>query len=168
MKGRAAASLLTEDIDLTLGTQLPFDRLVKAMDEVAPSLQEAIFGQIGNARVKPANFESVDFLAPREFKQHFDAARVIVGHAGIGTILSGLKAEKPLVLMARRVAFGEHRNDHQLATVSQMNRIPGIHIAETREDLQALLSEPDLALMKAEESLSRQNLLTRLRAEIFS
>ena len=110
-------------IFLTLGTQLPFDRLVKAMDEVAPGLQEAIFGQIGNARVKPANFESVDFLAPREFKQHFDAARVIVGHAGIGTILSGLKAEKPLVLMARRVAFGEHRNDHQLATVSQLSLI---------------------------------------------
>ena len=161
-------------IFLTLGTQLPFDRLVKAMDEVAPGLQEAIFGQIGNARVKPANFESVDFLAPREFKQHFDAARVIqqcsriVSHAGIGTILSGLKAEKPLVLMARRVAFGEHRNDHQLATVSQMKRIPGIHIAETRDDLQALLSEPDLLPMKAEDSLSRQNLLTRLHAEIFS
>lgn len=154
-------------IFLTLGTQLPFDRLVRALDEVTPDLDEPVFGQIGSSRVRPVNFESVDFLSPVEFQARFAAARVIVGHAGIGTILSGLKAEKPLVLMARRAAMGEHRNDHQLATVAQLGRIAGIHVAEDAAGLRAFLCDPGLAPMAAAASPARQALIARLRLEIF-
>lgn len=154
-------------IFLTLGTQLPFERLVRALDEVAPDLGEPVFGQIGNSRHRPAHFESVDFLAPVDFKARFEAARVIVGHAGIGTILSGLKAQKPLVLMARRAALGEHRNDHQMATVAQLGRIRGIHVAEDAAGLRALLRDPELVAMAAEASPVRQALIGRLREEIF-
>lgn len=154
-------------IFLTLGTQLPFDRLVTALDEVAADLDEPVFGQIGNSRIRPAHFESVDFLSPVEFKALFEAARVIVGHAGIGTILSGLKAQKPLVLMARRAALGEHRNDHQLATVAQLGRIRGIHVAKDAAGLRGFLSDSALEPMAAGASPARQALIARLRQEIF-
>lgn len=154
-------------IFLTLGTQLPFPRLVRALDEVAPTLGEPVFGQIGESPYRPVNFETVPFLSPQEFKARFAAARVIVGHAGIGTILSGLKAEKPLVLMARRAALGEHRNDHQLATVAQLGRIPGIHIVEDAEGLRACLSDPALLPMTAAVPPARERMIAALRTEIF-
>lgn len=154
-------------IFLTLGTQLPFERLVKALDEVAPRLDEPVFGQIGNSPVAPQHFESTAFLAPQAFRERFAAARVIVGHAGIGTILSGLKAEKPLVLMARRAALGEHRNDHQMATAAQLGRIPGITIVEDAAGLHQALTDPGLPAMTAAASPVREALIARLRQEIF-
>ena len=48
-----------------------------------------------------------------------DAAAAIVAHAGMGTILTALETGKRLLVMPRRAALGEHRNDHQLATVSR-------------------------------------------------
>ena len=154
-------------IFLTLGTQLPFPRLVDALDEVAPHLAEPVFGQIGNSPRRPRNFESVPFLSPVEFKTRFAQARVIVSHAGIGTILSGMKAEKPLVLMARRAALGEHRNDHQMATVAQLGRIAGIHVVTDAAELRARLSDPDLAAMSDQASPARERLIAALRDEIF-
>lgn len=154
-------------IFLTLGTQLPFPRLVQALDEVAATLEEPVFGQIGESPARPQHFETVAFLSPQEFRNRFAAARVIVGHAGIGTILSGLKAEKPLVLMARRAAMGEHRNDHQLATAAQLGRIPGIHVVEDAAGLAACLTDPALPAMKADASPVRETFIAALRAEIF-
>ena len=155
-------------IFLTLGTQLPFDRLVRALDAVAAGLDEEIFGQIGKGAYAPAHFPYVESLSPDAFNEKFACARVVVGHAGIGTILTGQKAQKPLVLMARRASFGEHRNDHQLATISQVCQIPGIHIAEDKDDLAKLLAASNLSSMKSGESQARLNLISSLREEIFS
>ncbi|QPM92553.1 glycosyltransferase [Pseudooceanicola algae] len=154
-------------IFLTLGTQLPFDRLVEAVDNAVDGLDEEIFGQIGKSGYKPKNMQVTDYMTPREFNDRFAAARVIVAHAGIGSILSGFNAGKPLVIMARRAELGEHRNDHQLATVAQMQRIPGIHVAETTEDLRRYFADPDLLAMSAGETPERTRLIGNLRKEIF-
>jgi UDP-N-acetylglucosamine transferase subunit ALG13 len=154
-------------IFLTLGTQLPFDRLVETLDEIAITLDEHIFGQIGTSHYKPKNFETVDFLTPSDFAERFAAARVIVSHAGIGTILSGMKAEKPLLLMARRAALGEHRNDHQLATVTQMQKISGIQIVENAQEMLSALQDIDLPAIKNQASPAREDLIASLRSEIF-
>ncbi|MFV0474333.1 MAG: glycosyltransferase [Pikeienuella sp.] len=154
-------------IFLTLGTQLPFDRLTRALDEAAAGADEPVFGQIGKTGYRPAHFEFRDFISPAEFAEKFEAARVVVGHAGIGTILSGMRMEKPLILMARRAEFKEHRNDHQLATVAQMRKIPGIHVVDTAEEIRALLQRPDLPGIKGHEAPARMRLIESLRAEIF-
>ncbi|SFH50276.1 UDP-N-acetylglucosamine transferase subunit ALG13 [Palleronia marisminoris] len=153
-------------IFLTLGTQLPFDRLVRALDEVSTSLSEPVFGQIGHAKYRPGNFESVKFLSPQEFDAHCTAARVIVGHAGIGTILTGMELHKPVVLMARQAALGEHRNNHQLATVAQLSRISGIHVVDDAKSLREALADPELAPITMESSPARDQLVASLRQEI--
>lgn len=154
-------------IFLTLGTQLPFERLVKTLDQVAAELDEPVFGQIGSSQYAPKHFETVDFLSPVDFGKRFDEARVIISHAGIGTILSGMKAQKPLLLMARRAEFGEHRNDHQLATVAQMRKISGIQIVETAQDILTALQNKDLPAVKDQASPAREGLIAHLRSEIF-
>ncbi|CAN5415819.1 N/A [soil metagenome] len=131
-------------IFLTVGTQLPFDRLIRLVDDAALGLDEEIFGQIGKRSELPLNFPSSPNLDPREFERQMAAARVIISHAGIGSILSARKHRKPIVLFPRRVAFGEHRNDHQLATCAQLIGRPGIYVAYDDDELTQLLHRRDL------------------------
>ena len=108
-------------IFVTVGTQIPFDRLMRWMDEIAPSLNgEEIVAQSCAGSYVPRNFSTVRFIEPQQFERLMDEARVVVAHAGIGTILSALRRRKPLVVVARRADLGEHRNDHQLATASSL------------------------------------------------
>lgn len=154
-------------IFLTLGTQLPFDRLVQALDDVAMNLDEKIFGQIGKGNYIPQNFEHTESLSPVDFQAKIETARVVVGHAGIGTILSGLATGTPLILMARRASLGEHRNEHQTATINQIKKIAGVHVADNREQLEALLKQPSLAAATPEVSKTQKSLIENLRHEIF-
>lgn len=130
---------------LTIGTQLPFDRLVRAVDELALRLDEPIFGQIGSkAEYEPRNFEYCRTMRPTEFEEKFRSARLILSHAGIGTVLSSRKHGKPIVIVPRLAKFGEHRNDHQLATCAQLRNKQGIYVAPELETLFDILSAPTL------------------------
>jgi UDP-N-acetylglucosamine transferase subunit ALG13 len=133
----------------TVGTQLPFPRLIKALDQLAPRLSEPVICQTGRTQLKLHNIEQHEGFAPREFDELFKTARVVVAHAGIGTVLAAKKYHKPLIVFPRRAAFGEHRNDHQLATAEQLARHRGIYVAWTKEDLEILLFKSDLAAPEA-------------------
>ena len=143
---------------LTIGTQLPFDRLVKAMDDIAATLPEDIFGQIGHASYTPVHMQWAATLRPDEFDKKFRDASVIVSHAGIGTILAAQKHRKPLVLMPRLASHGEHRNDHQLATAQQVRDKPGVYVAEDAEELAALLRRGDLEAARDDLELTGRTL----------
>lgn len=153
-------------IFLTVGTQLPFDRLIKAVDDVAADLNEEIFGQIGFGTYKPRHFTHVEKLSPVEFAQKYEAARLIIGHAGMGTVLTGAKYKKPLALMARRAEFNEHRNDHQMATSRQFSKLQGVHIFTDAKELRALATNPNLEAMTGEPSPAKQALIDRLAETI--
>jgi UDP-N-acetylglucosamine transferase subunit ALG13 len=129
---------------LTIGTQLPFNRLVKALDDLAPTLSEEIFGQVGEASFEPQHMRWAATLRPDQFEEKFRAASVIVSHAGIGTILTAQKLHKPLVIVPRQAKYGEHRNDHQLATASQVKDKPGVYVANDIDELPELLGRGDL------------------------
>ena len=128
----------------TVGTQLAFPRLMAALNELAPALGERIVAQIGDDQGSYPAIETHSSLAPAMFDRLFSEARVVVAHAGIGTILNARKLGKPLVLMPRRFSLGEHRNDHQLATARHVETVPGVHIAREVDDLRRLLETPDL------------------------
>jgi UDP-N-acetylglucosamine transferase subunit ALG13 len=59
----------------------------------------------------------------------------IISHAGMGTIITGLIHSKPLVIMPRRYAFGEHRNEHQLGTADKFGHFDLIDIVHTDAEL---------------------------------
>ena len=155
-------------IFLTLGTQLPFDRLVKAVNTVATKIDETIIGQTGGSTPLATEFQASELLTPQEFSQRVDEARIIIGHAGIGTILAGLRAEKTLILMPRKAQLEEHRNDHQLATASQMKEIPGVYIVETAQDILDLLEQDSLEHMSREVSPMQEALISFIQNEIAS
>lgn len=144
-------------IFVTVGTQLPFDRLVQYVDAIAPDLEEPVFAQIGDkSTYKPKNIKFSNLVSAAEFDEMMEDVSVIVGHAGIGTIIAALKHSKPLVLMPRLASLNEHRNDHQVATVNSLASRRGIYLAQTEIELKALLlkklSPPDPAEAMASRS----------------
>lgn len=153
-------------IFLTLGTQLPFDRLVQALDEVAPDVQETVIAQVGYGEYKPKHFSAVDMMPPDEFERTLSEARIVVSHAGIGTLLTGLKYEKPLVVMARRADFNEHRNNHQLATVAEISQIEGVYVAENAKDIKGYLEKDELQPLRQKGMPRRDSLVHYLKQQI--
>lgn len=138
---------------VTVGTQLAFDRLVKAVDEwIGQNPGERAFAQIGPADFKPSHMESRDFVPPDQANSLFQEADLIVSHAGMGSILTALKYRKPILIMPRKAGLGEHRNDHQLATAKWLGGKPGVTVAWEVEDIARLLD--DRANIKVGEGIS--------------
>ncbi|ATN32330.1 glucuronosyltransferase [Rhizobium sp. ACO-34A] len=128
-------------IVVTVGTQLPFDRLIRMIDELAPGLDGDVFAQTGVGTYVPQNMQWSSTVEASDFDRKLKACSVIVAHAGIGTVLKAYKYAKPIILVPRLSSLGEHRNDHQLATVSQLRQREGIYVAENKQDLGRLLSQ---------------------------
>jgi UDP-N-acetylglucosamine transferase subunit ALG13 len=127
-------------IFVTVGTELPFDRLVRVVDEWAQAAgRHDVFAQIGETDWRPAHIKWSKFLAPREFTRRFAEADVVVAHAGMGTILSALQAEKPILVMPRRASLREQRNDHQLATARRLSKLGKINVAMDEKELRAMV-----------------------------
>ena len=126
-------------IFVAVGTQLTFPRLINTVDKWAAGSNEKIVAQIGPSELKPQNMESHQFLSPDEFFEFMADARVIISHAGMGTILSAMQLHKPIIIMPRQAVLKEQRNDHQLATAKKMMRIKGIHIALDEKKLLNIL-----------------------------
>jgi UDP-N-acetylglucosamine transferase subunit ALG13 len=106
---------------VTVGTQYPFDRLVRTVDEWADGHPQAeIFAQVGPGRYVPRNIRSVRFIDADECVRRAEWADLVIAHAGMGSIITALELSKPIVVMPRRAELGEHRNDHQLGTTRKL------------------------------------------------
>ena len=131
-------------IFVTIGTQAPFDRFIKIIDEVAPYIDEEIIAQVYKCSFTPKHIKTIDFLAPNEFNDLFDKARLIISHAGMGTILSALQKHKPIIIFPRIAALGEHRNEHQLATAEKFKELEMVYVAMNEQVLKDLMIRTDL------------------------
>lgn len=130
-------------IFVTVGGQLPFDRLVHTVDRWAMDRgREDVFAQIGDSANPPQHIRWERFLSPTEFQAKAREAEVIFAHAGMGSILTALEYGKPIVVMPRRAHLGEHRNDHQWATVNRLGADVGISVAADETELVAFLDAP--------------------------
>ncbi len=137
------ADQLTADLFLTIGTQEPFDRLTRAMDDWAAAHPEvSIFGQLGRLApdsYRPSRFTWAEFIDADRYQQLVGNCVAIVAHAGMGSIISALTYGKPLLIMPRRASLGEHRNEHQWATAEKFAGRPGVAIAWEESEVAPLL-----------------------------
>ncbi|WP_211280953.1 glycosyltransferase [Sphingomonas adhaesiva] len=89
---------------VTVGTQLPFDRFIRIVDEAAPSLGRPVFAQVGQGTYQPRNMEYAALIDPLKFDDLIAKTELIVSHAGIGTVVMAQKFRKPVILFPRRAA----------------------------------------------------------------
>jgi UDP-N-acetylglucosamine transferase subunit ALG13 len=163
-------------IFLTLGTQLPFDRLTRAVDEWCEGARvgekPVVFGQINNVAeggYQPRNFPWVAHLDPEEFERMVGNSEFVIAHAGMGSIITSQVLAKSIVVLPRRAGFGEQRNDHQLATAEQFEGRDGIHVAWREDDLGALLDRVSKSVegpRKSAEPFAEPALIAAVREAI--
>lgn len=121
------------------GTQFPFDRLIRDVDEWMGEADEEGLAQIGEGEYIPKNLEWCRFLSMDEYRAAISRSTVFVSHAGMGNIISARELGIPIIVVNRRAELGEHRNDHQRDGLHWMGQLSGVYAAPTRDALFRLL-----------------------------
>jgi len=121
-------------IFVTVGAQMPFDRLVGWVDDWADAAgRDDVEAQIGPSQLATRRLRVLPFLEPPAFRAQMERADFIVAHAGMGTILTALELGKPILVVPRRGDLAETRNDHQVATLERLVADGLVLGATTRE-----------------------------------
>ena len=140
----------------SVGSMLPFDRFVKAVDDwAAANPHRDVFIQIGDGEYEPRHAPWVRMMPHTEYRQRLEACTLFVGHVGMGSILQALEIRKQMLLLPRHASLKEHTTDHQLHTVERFRATPGLlfvdDVAELHAQMTRLLDEP----LKPSEGISR-------------
>ncbi|CAN5616694.1 hypothetical protein BH10PSE14_BH10PSE14_31650 [soil metagenome] len=129
---------------MSVGTQLPFDRLSRAVDQwAARQDRRDVVAQIGPSSFQPVAMRSFAFLEHDRLRELQLQCSLMVSHAGMGSIITAMELGKPIIIMARDHRRGEHRNGHQLATIKQFNHVPGVYVAADEAALEEYLDRAD-------------------------
>ena len=160
-------------IFVTTGTQAPFNRLVKVMDALAEELNgEEVIVQASGVDFVTKNVKVVGFLHPKEYNRIFNEARLVISHAGMGSIVSALTKGKPIIVIPRKAALGEHRDDHQVDSARKMESLGYVPVAYDEEQLKSkiismLMDESSVAEAKIGEYASG-SLVSSIRGFLLS
>jgi UDP-N-acetylglucosamine transferase subunit ALG13 len=138
---------------VTVGTErFPFERLLAAVDALAASGAlgaEEVFVQHGASR--PPRAARGEALLPfDDLLARMRAARVVLAHAGVGSVLLANRAGKVPLVMPRRARLGEHVDDHQVEFAERMARLGRAVVVEDADALAARLREPPPPLRASE------------------
>jgi UDP-N-acetylglucosamine transferase subunit ALG13 len=114
----------------------PFERMIRMMDNwTSQHPDQEVLAQIGRGKYEPGHMRWKRIIAPDEYKKVVQACRLIVAHAGTGSVFTASEFRKPIVLIPRRAAQKEHTTDHQLDTAKWLENKQGIFIAWSEEEL---------------------------------
>lgn len=121
-------------IFVTVGSMFPFDRLIRAADawvgaRAAAGEGVAVLAQTGAGAYAPRHMAHVARLERAEFEATVAGARLVVAHAGVGTVVTAARFGRPVVVLPRRRHLGEHNSDHQVETAAWLAEKPGVWIA---------------------------------------
>ena len=124
-------------IFFTVGTeQFPFERLIRAADLVAEKFpDEEVFAQIAENEVVPqvANWDR--WLSYPDFSRRIADSRIVVTHAGAGSLLSCAWIGKVAVTLPRLHVRGEHVDDHQVELANKMADLGHALLAHSPEEV---------------------------------
>jgi UDP-N-acetylglucosamine transferase subunit ALG13 len=143
-----------ERVLVSLGTYrgYGFQRLVRRLLEILPPEAEVLW-QTGDTDVSELGVVGHEAMPEHEFTQAMSEADVVVAHAGVGTALAALEVGKCPVLVPRRMALGEHVDDHQTQIADELGERDLAVVRQADElaysDLLAAASRSTVALAQA-------------------
>jgi UDP-N-acetylglucosamine transferase subunit ALG13 len=135
-----------------------FDRLIKEMDKIAGRIKEEVIIQIGEATYEPKNTKYFKFMSRDKMEELYKNARVIVCHAGVGTIITALQYNKPIILVPRMKKYGEVFDDHQFEICSELEKEGIAIIVYDIENLESAIEnvKANIKKFKSENTLAKK------------
>ena len=122
-------------IFVTVGTnEARFDRLLRAVAQL-PIEEELLIQHGHSSPIRAPHAELVDFLPFEQLVETVRRARVVVSHAGVGTVMVALANARRPVVVPRRKAYGEAVDDHQLQLGRRFAAIGLVTLVEAPEAL---------------------------------
>lgn len=125
---------------LTGTSSWDFSRLIKEMDRIAGILKEEVVMQISQSDYHPINTCFFNTVSNEELDRLLSESRIVISHAGIGSIVSAIKHKKPLILVPRRKIFGEHFDDHQIDIAKEVEKKSSIKVIWDIEELESTIT----------------------------
>ena len=104
-------------IFVSLGTQdKPFTRLLDLLEKEIEKgiIQEEVIVQAGHTKYLSNKMNIIDYIKEEEFTEYIKTCHLLITHGGVGSILTGLKNHKKVLVMPRLAKYREQHNDHQL------------------------------------------------------
>lgn len=129
---------------VTLGTQdKGFPRLLKTIDEAIErkEITDKVIVQAGNTIYQSKNMEIIAFLSMEDFEKYIRECDLLITHAGVGSIVTGLKNNKKVIAVPRLKKYHEHTNDHQKQIAEEMAKKGYLLYLENMEDLGKLVKQ---------------------------
>jgi UDP-N-acetylglucosamine transferase subunit ALG13 len=125
-------------IFVSVGThEAPFDRMLRAVYDL--ELDEELVVQYGPSSVRSDRALEFEYLSFEEVVGYIQAARAVVTHAGVGSVMIALANRKRPIVMARLAEFGEHVDDHQLELARRLEASGLVTLAEDGHALREAL-----------------------------
>ena len=115
----------------------PFDRLLSVVGRF--DVDEEVVVQHGPSALRPHGARCVDYLPFDELGRLVSEARVVVAHAGVGSILLCLTRGRPPLVVPRLPSLGEVVDDHQLVLARRLALAGSVTCVENVDDLPALV-----------------------------
>ena len=131
-------------IFLTVGTHSQqFNRLLEKVDELVGDkiIKEKVVAQTGNSTYKPRNYSHCTFIEEKKMQNLYKNSRLVIMHAGAGSIITALNYKKPIIVVPRLKKFGEHVNDHQLQISKAFEHQHKVLACYNMEDLQKIIKK---------------------------
>jgi UDP-N-acetylglucosamine--N-acetylmuramyl-(pentapeptide) pyrophosphoryl-undecaprenol N-acetylglucosamine transferase len=121
--GSEEGEVAVRRVVVALGTYLGygFPLLIERLLELLPADAEVLW-QTGDTDTSGFPIEAQREIPERDLTAAMAAADVVVAHAGVGVALAALEVGKCPLLVPRRLARGEHIDDHQIQIAAELGR----------------------------------------------
>ncbi len=110
---------------VTLGTQdKSFERLLKKLDQLIEKkvIQDEVVVQAGYTQYESKNMKIFSYLPKEELEKLIEKCDLLITHAGVGSIMDGIKKKKKVIAVPRLSKYQEHTNDHQLQIAKEFEK----------------------------------------------
>ena len=127
-------------IFVCVGMQTPFDRLCKTVDAWAGQTGRSdIFMQIGRTAWRPKHAQCAELLSAQDYTQRMTESELVITHVGVGTIITAMLKQVPIIVLPRYAELRETRNNHQVASAKIFKSTLGLNVAEDEDSLRKKL-----------------------------
>lgn len=127
-----------------LGTFVtPFERPLLEIDRLCKAgiITEEVIVQNGHTHIESTHLILKPFIPPKELDELHEKARIIITHAGTGSLIKAVGFRKKVIGIARLTELGEHVDNHQLEILDKFVELNYVIPWNKNEKLENVLNK---------------------------